>query len=88
MSKLISEINLPNPMSAEARRALQGVYIDERLFCYGPNDWGTAAWYREKYPGFRDEEYEIMEMYSNGVTPKQHRNILKKLKKNKVRQGP
>ena len=72
------EINLPTAMSAETRRAIQGVCIDSRLFAYGPNDWGTAAWYKEKYPGFTDEQYRIFEMYSNGMTAKQHRNMLKK----------
>ena len=72
------EINLPTPMTEEARRAIQGVCIDSRLFCYGPNDWGTADWYKEKYPWFTDEQYAIFEMYSNGMTPKQHRNMLKK----------
>ena len=74
-------INYPTPMTAEARKMVQGVCLDSRLFCYGPNDWGTAPWYKEKYPGFRDEEYTIMELYSNGMTTKQHRNMLKKQKK-------
>ncbi len=68
------EINLPTPTSAETRRAIQSRCIDSRLFAYGPNDWGTAAWYKEKYPGFTDEQYQILEMYSNGITAKQHRN--------------
>ena len=72
------EINLPTPMSAETRRAIQSRCIDSRLFAYGPNDWGTAAWYKEKYPGFTDEQYQIFEMNSNGMTAKQHRNMLKK----------
>ena len=73
-----SEINLPTPMTPEARRAIQGVCLDSRLFAYGPNDWGTVAWYKEKYPGFTDEQYAIFEMYSNGMTAKQHRNALNK----------
>ena len=73
-----SKINLPTPMTPEARRAIQGVCIDSRLFAYGPNDWGTAAWYKDKCPGFTDKQCRILEMYSNGVTAKQHRNALKK----------
>jgi hypothetical protein len=72
------EINLPTPMSADTRRAIQSRCIDFRLFAYGPTDWGTAAWYKEKYPGLTDEQYRIFEMYSNGMTAKQHRNMLKK----------
>ena len=76
-----SKINLPIPMTPEARRAIQGVCIDvSRLFAYGPNDWGT--WYKEKYPGFTNEQYRIFAMYLNGVTAKQHRNALKKASKN------
>ncbi len=73
------EINLPTPMTPETRRAIQGVCIDSRLFAYGPNDWGTKVWYKEKYPGFTDEQYRIFEMYSSGMTAKQHRSMLKLL---------
>ena len=85
-----SEINLPTPMTPEARRSIQEVCIDSRLFAYGPNDCGTVAWYKEKYPRFTDEQYRILEMYSseiysrvysNGMTAKQHRNALKKASK-------
>ncbi len=69
-------------MTPEVRRAIQGVCLDYRLFAYGPNDWGTAAWYKEKYPGFTDEQYAIFEMCSNGMTAKQHRNAIKKDSKN------
>ncbi len=33
-----SEINLPTPMTPEARRAIQGARIDFRLFYYDSND--------------------------------------------------
>ncbi len=72
-----SEINRPTPMTP-----IQGVCLDSRLFAYGPNDWGTATWYTEKYPGFTDKQYAIFEMYSSGMTAKQHRNALKKAAKN------
>ena len=77
-----SEINPPTPMTPEARRAIQGVCIDSRLFAYGPNDWETAAWYKDKYPGFTEEHYRIFEMYSNGIIAKQHRSALKQTSKN------
>jgi len=73
-------------MTLEARRAMiQGVCIDSRLFAYGPNDWGTAAWYKDMYPGFTDEQYRIFELYSNGVTAKQHLNALKKTSKHGIK---
>jgi hypothetical protein len=49
-------------MSPEARLAIQGVCLEFCLFAYGPNDWGTAAWYKEKYPEFTDEQYAIFEI--------------------------
>ena len=69
-------------MTPKARRAIQGVCIDSRLFAYSPNDWGTAVWYKDKYPGCTDEQYRICEMCSNGVTAKQHRNALAKASNN------
>ena len=74
-----AEINLLTPMTLEARRAIQGISLDSGLFAYGPADWGTAGWYKEKYPCFTDDQYAIFEIYFNGMTPKQHRNLLKKL---------
>ena len=71
-----SEINLPTPMTPEACRAIHGVCIDSRLFAYGPNDWETAAWYKDNYLTFTEDQYRIFEMYSNGMTMKQHRNAL------------
>ena len=76
------EINIPTPMTPEARRATQGVRIDSRLFAYGPIVWGRAAWYKDNYPGLTEEQYRIFEMYSNEMTAKQHRNALKKTSKN------
>ena len=77
-------INCPTPMNAEARKALQGVYLDERCFRYGDTWLGTAAYYQATYPGFTDEQCKVLEMYSNGVTAKQYRNILKKHRRRNV----
>jgi hypothetical protein len=77
-----SKINLPTPMTPEARRAIQRVFIASRLFAYGLNDWETAACYKEKCPRFTDEQCWIFLMCSSGVTAKQHRNALKKESKN------
>ncbi len=73
-----SGINLPTAMTPEARQTIQGVCLDFRLFAYGLTDWETVGWYKEKYPWFIDEQYAIFEMYSDGFTANQHRNILKK----------
>ncbi len=74
----MSDIDLPIPMTPEERRAIQVICLESRLFAYGPNDWGTACGYEKIYSGFTVEQYAIF-MYSNGMTPKQYRNMLKKL---------
>ncbi len=71
-----SEINLPTPMTPEAHLAIQEGCLDSKLFAYGLSDWGTAAWYKEKYPCFTGKQYRIFEMHSNGMMAKQHRNAL------------
>ena len=77
----MGDINYPKPMTPEMRQKLQSVYFDMDRFAYG-NSWlGTAGYYRAKYPGFTDEQCKAFEAFSNGVTPKQYRNILKKEKK-------
>ena len=77
----MGDINYPKPMTPEMRQKLQSVYIDMDRFAYG-NSWlGTAAYYRAKYPGFTLEQCRALEAFSNGVTPKQYRNMLKKEKK-------
>jgi len=56
----------------------QGDFYRLPALCYGPDDWVTVAWYKEKYHGFTDEQSAVFEVYSNGMTPKQHQNMLKK----------
>ena len=68
-------------MTAEALAAVRRTYFDGRLFLYGNNWLGTAAWYKQHYPGFTDEQCEVLEQYSNGVTAKMYRNQLKKKKR-------
>ena len=46
------------------------------------NDQGSAGWYKNKYSGFDDSVYQILELYSlGGIRYKQWRSHLKKLKK-------
>jgi hypothetical protein len=70
-----------SPMTPEALRAIRATYLDDRLFLYGNNWLGTAAWYKERYPGFTDEQCKVLEQYSSGVTPKMYRNLIKKQRK-------
>ena len=68
----------PTPMTPETKKLLQTKSFDMEHFLYGNNWLGTAAYYKKMYPGFTDEQCRAMEAFSNGVTPKQYRNILKK----------
>ena len=77
----MSDINYPTPMGEDAKKALRGVYLDDRLFSYGNNWYGTAEYYKYTYPGFTDQQCHAMEAYSNGIRAKEYRNILKKVNK-------
>jgi hypothetical protein len=74
-------INRPTPMTPENRRMLQGKNYGLENFLYGDNWLGTALYYKTMYPGFTDDQCRAMEAFSNGVTPKQYRNLLKKEKR-------
>ena len=74
-------INLPTPMTPETRKLIPGECFDADKFLYGNNWVGTALYYKTMYPGFTDEQCRAMEAFSNGLTPKQYRNLLKKEKR-------
>lgn len=75
------QINHPTPMTVENRKLLQANNYGLDSFLYGENWLGTAQYYKATYPGFTDDQCKAMEAFSNGVTPKQYRNILKKEKR-------
>ena len=77
----MSNINYPTPMTEESKKHIPKMLFDGDRFLYGNNWLGTAAYYKAMYPGFTDEQTQVFEMYSNGVTAKQYRNILKKTKR-------
>ena len=72
------QINRPTPMTPETRKLLRTKNFDMEHFLYGNNWLGTALYYKTLYPEFTDDQCRAMEAFSNGVTPKQYRNILKK----------
>ena len=75
-------INRLTPMTPENRRtSCQGKNYGLENFLYGDNWLGTALYYKTMYPGFTDDQCRAMEAFSNGVTPKQYRNLLKKEKR-------
>ena len=55
-------------------------YMDN-AFLYGNNWECTAGWYKEKYPGFSEEICKTLELYSDGIRPKQYKSMLKKQRK-------
>ena len=74
-------INRPTPMTLEDRKLLQAKKLLDRKLLYGDNWLGTALYYKTMYPGFTDNQCRAMEAFSNGMTPKQYRNLLKKEKR-------
>ena len=68
-------------MTKESREHSPKICFDADRFLYGNHWLGTAPYYKATYPGFTDEQTKILEMYLNGVTANQYRNILKRLKR-------
>ena len=74
-----TEIVLPKPMSEKLRRRLTSapLYFDDK-FLYG-NSWEcTSAWYQHHFPGFSEETCKTLEIWSDGIRPKQYKSMLKK----------
>ncbi len=80
-------INRKTPMTPENRRLLQAKNYELENFLYGDNWLGMALYYKTMYPGFTDDQSMAMEAFSNGVTPKQYRNLLKKKKRTQACSG-
>jgi hypothetical protein len=72
-----------NEMAPNEVMELEPLPIHEFLACseLQYNDHGSANWYKEKYGGFDDRIYPILELYSRGIRWREFRNHLKKLKK-------
>jgi hypothetical protein len=68
------------PMTPESRRLLKAKSYGFEHFLYGDSWLGTALYYKIMYPGSADDQCRAMEAFSNGVTPKQYRNLLQKEK--------
>ena len=59
-------------MTKESREHIPKMCFDADRCWYGNNLQGTAAYYKATYPGFMDEQTQVLEMHSNGVTAKQY----------------
>jgi len=75
----MSNINYPTPTTKESQEHIPKMFFDAARFLHGNNWLGYAAYYKAKY--LTDEQTKVPEMYSNGVTAKQYRNRLKRLKR-------
>ena len=72
----------PQPMTPEMRASLGGVVFEEERFMYG-NWLGSWQWYMQKWPGFTEGDCRVLELYSNGVMAKEHKQLLKKKQRKK-----
>ena len=76
----MSDIYYPTPMTKESREYIPNMFFVADRFLYGNNWLGTTAYHKATYPRFKDDQTQVLsKMYSNGVTAKQYRNILKGL---------
>ena len=80
-------ITLPTPMTPETRKLILGECFDADKFFYGNNRVETALYYKTMYPEFTDDQCRAMEAFSNGATPKQYQNLLKKEKSKQACSG-
>ena len=80
-------INRSTPMTPENRRLFQAKNYGLENFLYGDNWLGTALYYKTMYPGFTDDQCRAMKAFSNGVTPNQYQNLLKKEKRKQACSG-
>ena len=72
----------------------EGTFIEEVFRCVqtpfhlleGTEDhYKTADYWRQQYYGFPDEYYRILELKSNGVTPKEFKTMMKKERRKRLR---
>ena len=45
----------------------------------------SAEKFKEEYPMFPEEYYEVLELHAQGVTPKQHKYLLNKERKKELK---
>ena len=67
-------------MTKELREHIPKIFFAADGFLYGNNWLGTLAYYKATYPGFKYEQTQVLEMYSNGVSDKQYKKYIEKTK--------
>ena len=79
---------------SQAIQAIEGTHIKEwgkhtstPLIKVDGTDtyYKSAECWRETYNGFPDHYYAVLEKKSNGMTPKEYKNWLKKMRKKQLR---
>ena len=58
---------------------------DESMFDFTAESYRSAEAFKNEYPMFPDEYYNILELHANGVTPKQHKRMVKKKEKRQLK---
>jgi len=58
---------------------------DPSRFDFSEDYYKSAVYFEKEFPQFPDEFYDILELYANGVTPKQFKLMRKKEKKKEAR---
>ena len=77
----MGNIDYPTPMTKKSQEHIPKIIFDAERLAYGNNRLGTVAYCKATYPGFTEEQTQVLQMYSNGVPAKQYRSILKRLKR-------
>ena len=58
---------------------------DMTMFEGNDDSYKSAAHWRTLYPNFPDAYYDVLSLRSHGMTPKEFKNHLKRLKRREVR---
>jgi len=58
---------------------------DESMFDFTDEYYRGFDSFKNEYPMFPDEYYNILELHANGVTPKQHKRMVKKKEKRQLK---
>ena len=58
---------------------------DESMFDFTDESYRSADAFKTEFPMFPDEYYNILELHANGVTPKQHKRMVKNKEKRQLK---
>ena len=58
---------------------------DESMFDFTDEYYRSADSFKNEYPMFPDKYYNILELHASGVTPKQHKRMVKNKEKRQLK---